>query len=59
MAVLRRTALSFIRTVLGTSPLTIEWHYSTFHRLVEEDIYSSDWAGSGNDELSYVAQHAA
>jgi putative transposase len=32
----------------------IDWPYSTFHRLVEEGIYSSDWAGSGNEELNYV-----
>ena len=28
-----------------------DWPYSTFHRLVEEDVYPVDWAGGGDVEL--------
>jgi putative transposase len=31
----------------------IEWPYSTFHRLVEQGIYSSNWAGGEEDYISY------
>ena len=40
----------------GVVRKVIDWPYSTFHRLVEEGIYSSDWAGSGIDESGYVDQ---
>jgi putative transposase len=32
----------------------IDWPYSTFHRLVKEGIYSSNWAGNDIDELGYL-----
>jgi putative transposase len=33
----------------------IDWPYSTFHRLVAEGIYASNWAGSKDaDKLDYV-----
>jgi len=31
----------------------LDWPYSTFHRLVEQGIYPSDWAGGGCDDLGY------
>lgn len=31
-----------------------DWPYSTFHRLVEEDVYPVDWAGGGDVELGYA-----
>lgn len=31
-----------------------DWPYSTFHRLVEEDVYPVEWAGGGNVELGYA-----
>jgi hypothetical protein len=28
--------------------------YSTFHRLVEDDVYPYDWAGDEVEELGYA-----
>lgn len=30
-----------------------DWPYSTFHKLVEQGIYTQDWGGSVEDGLSY------
>jgi putative transposase len=30
-----------------------DWPHSTFHRLVERDIYPADWAGGDEDRLEY------
>jgi putative transposase len=30
-----------------------DWQYSTFHRLVEDGVYSADWAGGFEDRLAY------
>jgi putative transposase len=30
-----------------------DWPYSTFHRLVTQGIYPSDWGGSDEDKLGY------
>jgi len=30
----------------------LDWPYSTFHRLVAQEIYPSDWGGGGADEHS-------
>jgi putative transposase len=30
-----------------------DWPYSTFHRLVEQGIYSKDWGGDMEKELLY------
>jgi putative transposase len=38
----------------GLVKRVIDWPYSTFHRLVEEGIYPSGWAGNGNDDLGYA-----
>jgi hypothetical protein len=35
------------------------WPHSTFHRLVEEGIYTADWAGGDEDLLGYENQHTA
>jgi len=31
-----------------------DWPYSTFHRLVDDDVYPYDWAGDGAEELGYA-----
>jgi putative transposase len=30
-----------------------DWPYSTFHRLVKQDVYPIDWAGGAEVELGY------
>jgi len=30
-----------------------DWPYSTFHRLVEQGVYPTNWAGGGEDVLEY------
>jgi len=30
-----------------------DWHYSTFHRLIERGIYPQDWGGGMEGRLSY------
>jgi putative transposase len=30
-----------------------DWPYFTFHKLVEQDIYSQDWGGGMEGHLSY------
>lgn len=38
----------------GLVKRVVEWPYSTFHRLVEQGVYTRDWAGvSDMDELGY------
>ncbi len=31
-----------------------DWPYSTFYRLVKEDVYPSNWAGGNEPELDYL-----
>ena len=31
-----------------------DWPYSTFHRLVAQGVYPSDWAGGGDTVLGYA-----
>jgi len=37
----------------GLVKRVVEWPYSTFHRLVEQDIYPLDWAGGDEARLGY------
>jgi putative transposase len=30
-----------------------DWPYSTFHRLVKQDVYPIDWAGGAEVEVGY------
>ena len=32
---------------------TCDWPYSTFHHLVDEGVYSMDWAGGAESDLTY------
>ena len=37
----------------GLVKRVVDWPYSTFHRLVAKGVYSVDWAGGSELELSY------
>jgi putative transposase len=37
----------------GWVPRVSDWPYSTFHRLVEQDVYPPDWAGGNENLLAY------
>ena len=30
-----------------------DWPYSTFHKLVEQGVYSEDWGGAMEESLTY------
>ncbi len=37
----------------GLVKRVVDWPYSTFHHLVAEDIYPTDWAGGKETVLGY------
>lgn len=38
----------------GLVKKVVDWPHSTFHRLVDDGVYPSDWAGGGEEMLSYL-----
>ena len=37
----------------GLVKCVVDWPYSTFHRLVKQDVYAVDWAGGYESALTY------
>ena len=38
----------------GLAKRMADWPYSTFHRLVAQDVYPQDWADRDEDGVGYI-----